>query len=119
MDELFQCLFLLLVGLLTALYFLYRFRNGPKTEGMKGRAAQVTSAKLSALYSVPVKVSAFFVFLSHFRNSFRSLFQNDPSERRLKRYESDQLMKSLFSDATTCLQALQRGHKQSSKCCSV
>lgn len=93
MDELFQCLFLLLVGLLTALYFLYRFRNGPKTEGMKGRAAQVTSAKLSALYSVPVK--------------------NDPSERRLKRYEGDQLMKSLFSDATTCLQALQRGHKQS------
>lgn len=70
MDELFQCLFLLLVGLLTALYFLYRFRNGPKTEGMKGRAAQVTSAKLSALYSVPVKVSAVFVFLFSFNSEF-------------------------------------------------
>ena len=40
--------------------------------------------------------------------------QNDPSERKLKSYKKDQLMKYLFDDATTSLEALQKGNRQSS-----
>lgn len=59
MDELFQGLFLLLLGLLTALYFLYRYRNAKTAVIMKGRHAASTKA---VTYSMPVNVSTLLLF---------------------------------------------------------